>query len=746
MSRRPVKKGLKRRTHPMAKIVFLLSVFVALAVLVAISFPPSRAGLLVSMGGTLRNSLGLLAFILPPVAFILGSLAIGFSFAAGWLRTAFGVFLVLLFLAASATCLLARFLPSAAGLPGGVLVLRLVLALESLIGGVLAWLALFILFIASVAVLTGWDIGTDLESLFRRITARTARTRPAAVKTIEPIPGPIANPWVRPDAAPPRTEPEVKVLYHDTPRPAPPRDTAALETAKTEPVQKVPPKAAVPPEPGDREETAYSLPDMECLKMPVPGERTRQSAREIQERGATLVEKLGDFGIECRLENTVCAGPVLTRYELTPGLGVKVNRIVNMADDLALALAAKRIRILAPIPGKGTVGIEVPNKNPEMVYLREVLVSVGTERIPVALGKNAEGKPLVVDIADMPHLLIAGATGSGKSICIHSILTSILMTRTPNQVRLALVDPKMLELSIYEGVPHLWAPVVLNPQRAKALLERLVREMEDRYALLTRQGVRSIDEYNGNIRSAALADRAGRGTDDPSETPDTMPSIVAVIDELADLRMVLGNDIEQPIARLAQKARAVGVHLVVATQRPSVDVITGMIKANFPSRIAFNVKSKTDSRTILDMNGAEKLLGQGDMLFMPAGAPDPVRVHGSFVSSREIKELVAFWKAQPHMPYDYEPGDDEQNGSEVTGDLSLDDPLLEEARRVVVTYQRGSASLLQRRLKVGYTRAARLLEMLEQTGVVGPYCGSKAREVLQKPDSGTVLTDDEQEE
>ncbi|MFO7626397.1 MAG: DNA translocase FtsK [Candidatus Fermentibacteraceae bacterium] len=732
------------------KIAFLLSVFVSLAVLVAISFPPSRAGLLVALGRTLRDAVGLLAFLLPPVLFLLGALAIGFGFAIRWLRTTFGVFLTLFFLAASVTCVLARFHPSSAVFPGGILVLKLVVALEGLMGGVLTWLALFLLFTASVAVLTGWDIGTDLENLYRRMRTRPGRARPVALKTIEPIPEPPANPWVRQETVPVKTEPEVTVLYHDSPRPEPFRATAGDDDpVKTPPRQKlrVQTKAQiqVQPEPGEKDETAYALPDIECLKMPVPGERTRQSAREIQERGAILVEKLGDFGIECRLESTVCAGPVLTRYELTPGLGVKVNRIVNMADDLALALAAKRIRILAPIPGKGTVGIEVPNKNPEMVYLREVLVSVENERIPVALGKNAEGKPLVVDIADMPHLLIAGATGSGKSICIHSILTSILMTRTPSQVRLALVDPKMLELSIYEGVPHLWAPVVLNPQRAKALLDRLVREMEDRYALLTRQGVRSIDEYNGNIRSAFLADRAGRGNEDSSETPDTMPSIVAVIDELADLRMVLGNDIEQPIARLAQKARAVGIHLVVATQRPSVDVITGMIKANFPSRIAFNVKSKTDSRTILDMNGAEKLLGQGDMLFMPAGAPDPVRVHGSFVSSREIKELVVFWKAQPHMPYDYEPGDDEQNGSDVTGDLSLDDPLLEEARRVVVTYQRGSASLLQRRLKVGYTRAARLLEMLEQTGVVGPYCGSKAREVLQKPDSGPVLPDDEQE-
>ncbi len=742
MTGRPVKRNAPRQTHPVRVIVFFLSVFASLAVLVAISFPPERAGLLVTVGEAVRHRVGLLAFFAPVVLFLLGSLAMRFRFVPGWLRTTFGVFLTAFFLASSVTCILARFSPSGALFPGGTLVFRLVVILEGLIGGVLSWLALFMLFTASIAILARWEIGSDIEALFRRLKPAEKPPRAVAVRTAEPLPETGGSPWIRQETPPVVISPEVKVLYHDTPAPV----ETVVEHAEPVPARRVPPgRAAAPTDASEKDEAVYTLPDIECLKMPAPGERVRQSSREIQERGNILVEKLGDFGIECRLENTVCAGPVLTRYELSPGLGVKVNRIVNMADDLALALAAKRIRILAPIPGKGTVGIEVPNKNPEMVYLREVLVSVENERIPVALGKNAEGKPLVVDIANMPHLLIAGATGSGKSICIHSILTSVLMTRTPSQVRLVLVDPKMLELSIYEGVPHLWAPVVLNPQRAKALLDRLVREMEDRYALLTRQGVRSIDEYNGNIRSAALADRIGKPGEESPETPDTMPSIVAVIDELADLRMVLGNDIEQPIARLAQKARAVGIHLVVATQRPSVDVITGMIKANFPSRIAFNVKSKTDSRTILDMNGAEKLLGQGDMLFMPAGAPDPVRVHGSFVSSREIKELVAFWKAQPHMPYDYEPSDDEQDGGDVTGDLTLDDPLLEEARKVVVIYQRGSASLLQRRLKVGYTRAARLLEMLEQIGVVGPYCGSKAREVLQKADSALSLPDGEME-
>jgi S-DNA-T family DNA segregation ATPase FtsK/SpoIIIE len=734
MTGKAPKRKASRSPHPIRKVVFFLFMFLALVLLVSMTAPP--AGILTEVGVWLWSTLGIMGFSIPVLVFLMGALAMGMGFAHAAFGKAFSVIITAFFLSAALTAILARLFPGAATVPGGLLLLRLVVILEGLIGGVLTWIALFLLFTASITICTGWDIGGDLENLFRRLKPRIAPRKSIAF----PVTGtssstsgaPAVNPWVHPPVA--DETPQVNVVYHDAPRKEEDERSASGGEPSGKPSGSIPRSAARE----ERDETPYTLPDMDCLRKPAPGERTRQSQREIQDRGRTIVEKLGDFGIECVLENTVCAGPVLTRYELTPGPGVKVNRIVNMADDLAMALEAKGIRILAPIPGKGTVGIEVPNKNPEKVYLGEVLGSVAGERIPVALGKNAEGRPTVVDITGMPHLLIAGATGSGKSICIHTILSSILMTRTPIQVRLVLVDPKMLELSIYEGIPHLWAPVVLNPQRAKALLDRLVREMEDRYALLTRQGVRSIEEFNGVVRNASPADA--------DETPDIMPAIVAVIDELADLRMVLGNDIEQPIARLAQKARAVGIHLVVATQRPSVDVITGMIKANFPSRIAFNVKSKTDSRTILDMNGADKLLGQGDMLFLPAGAPDPLRVHGSFISTREIKELVDYWKKQPHMPFDYEPTDDEQDGGDITGELSLDDPLLEEARKVVVMHQRGSASLLQRRLKVGYTRAARLLEMLEQLGVVGPYCGSKAREVLQKAATLDDLPDDREEE
>jgi S-DNA-T family DNA segregation ATPase FtsK/SpoIIIE len=410
---------------------------------------------------------------------------------------------------------------------------------------------------------------------------------------------------------------------------------------------------------------------------------------------------------------------VLTRFELEPGPGVKVNRILGLADDLALAMRAKRVRILAPIPGRGVVGIEVPNAEPETVYLKEILDECDGKRIPIALGKRLGGDPFAADVCDMPHLLVAGATGSGKSVCLHSIISSILMTRNPREVRLALVDPKMLELSLYQEIPHLWSPVILQAGKATGLLEKLVEEMEDRYSKLTKEGARTIEEYNNEVKAGSEDER--------------MPYVVVIIDELADLMLVSGSEVEQPIARLAQMARAVGIHLIVATQRPSVDVITGVIKANFPSRIAFNVQSKTDSRTILDMNGAEKLLGKGDMLFLPAASPEPVRVHGSFLSTDEAQRLVAFWRDQPSMPYEYEPPDDDVPGRSAAGELKLDDPLLDDARKLVVQFQQGSVSFLQRRLRVGYSRAARLIDMLEQMGVVGPFQGSKARDVLIDP-------------
>ena len=359
--------------------------------------------------------------------------------------------------------------------------------------------------------------------------------------------------------------------------------------------------------------------------------------------------------------------------------------------------------------------------NPETVYLREILTKFNKEIIPVALGKNIEGHPYITDLTRMPHLLVAGATGSGKSVCIHAILSTILLTRSPYQVRLALIDPKMLELSAYEGVPHLWSPVVVQASKAKYLLNALVKEMEDRYAHLAGSKVRSIAEYNARFG--------------PDQTDEYLPYIVVVIDELADLMMVSAREIEPAVARLAQMARAVGIHLVVATQRPSVDVLTGVIKANFPSRIAFNVGSIVDSRTILDMKGAEKLLGKGDMLFVPAASPEPIRVHGSFISTAETTDLVKYWKEQPKLDFEYEPPDDENGNLYDPGELDFDDPILDEVKRVIIAQQRASVSMVQRKFRVGYARAGKLIDMLERMGVVGPFVGSKPRQVLVKPQS-----------
>jgi S-DNA-T family DNA segregation ATPase FtsK/SpoIIIE len=398
---------------------------------------------------------------------------------------------------------------------------------------------------------------------------------------------------------------------------------------------------------------------------------------------------------------------------------VKVNQILQRQDDLALSLKAQRIRIVAPIPGKAAVGIEIPNRKKAIVSFREIVESKGfqsaSEGLPFALGKDVAGEPFTTSLEKMPHVLIAGATGSGKSVCINTLIMSLLMKRTPAELRFIMIDPKMLELTPYNGIPHLRMPVVTDPKKAAQALRYCVKEMERRYQTLAKQGARNIEAYN----------RLGLN---PAEHEDPkLPYLVVVVDELADLMALLPTEIEEPIGRLAQMARAVGIHLILATQRPSVDVITGVIKANFPSRIAFQVASRTDSRVILDMNGAESLLGHGDSLFLPAGKPEPYRIHGSYVSGEEIERVVSFLK--------------EQGGPVVADDSALeqvraleesesDDELLEEAMRIVVLHRQASTSMLQRRLKVGYSRAARLLDDLEARGVVGPSEGAKGREVL----------------
>jgi S-DNA-T family DNA segregation ATPase FtsK/SpoIIIE len=471
----------------------------------------------------------------------------------------------------------------------------------------------------------------------------------------------------------------------------------------------------------------YRLPPLSLLHSP-PKEDKGQDEKELFANAEILESKLADFDVEGKVVQ-VSPGPVITRYEVKPAPGVKVNRFVNLADDLALAMRAQRIRVVAPIPGKDAVGIEIPNRKPSVVYIREMLNSAqfqqSSSKLSIALGKTIAGEPYCTDLARMPHLLIAGATGSGKSVCIHSIIASILFQATPEEVRFLLIDPKMLELTVFNNIPHLFTPVVVEPKEAVKVLRWAVTEMERRYQVLAKAAVRNIDAYNA---------KRGKGLPLPgtesAQGAERLPYIVIIVDELADLMLTVSNEIEDTIGRLAQMARAVGIHLVLATQRPSVDVITGVIKANFPTRIAFQVASKTDSRTILDMNGAEKLLGRGDMLFLPPGRPEAVRLHGAFISAEETESLASFLAGQGVSAEHLE--DLEEHVATATLAAEKDD-LFDEALRLVVRHQQGSVSLLQRRLKIGYARAGRLMDQLEAAGIVGPFDGSKARQVLVDP-------------
>ncbi|HUF89535.1 MAG TPA: DNA translocase FtsK 4TM domain-containing protein [Gemmatimonadota bacterium] len=459
---------------------------------------------------------------------------------------------------------------------------------------------------------------------------------------------------------------------------------------------------------------------------------TGQSAEDLEALGRVLIEKLRSFHVEGEVV-AIHSGPVLTQYEVKPAPGVKVNQIANLADDLALAMRAQRIRIVAPIPGKGAVGIEVPNPRARVVTMREVLESPAWGgfggKLPLALGHEIAGAPVVTDLTRMPHLLIAGATGSGKSVCINAIVTSLLYRYGPDAVRFIMIDPKMLELVVYNGIPHLLHPVVVEHKESAKALKWTVAEMERRYRLLAANGIRSVADFNARVKAGdELAGAAEAG-----ETLRPLPYIVVLIDELADLMLTVQQEIEEPLARLAQMARAVGIHLVLATQRPSVNVITGVIKANFPSRLSFQVSSKIDSRTVLDMNGAEQLLGNGDMLFLPADRAEPIRIQGAFLSSEETSRVVA-WLREAGERLNAEevapPVDIIAEASELEfAALDERDELFFTAARVVVDHDQGSTSLLQRRLRVGYSRAARILDQLEQAGIVGPPDGTKPREV-----------------
>jgi len=546
----------------------------------------------------------------------------------------------------------------------------------------------------------------------------------------------------------------------------PPKQKAALTEAPpaepntTFPVSRFPKERKQKPPPAPRLVTVPAgvlIPPIDLLN-PAPPEDGDAGLAQIEQMGQKLIETLQTFRVEGAIAGRT-VGPVVTQYEVAPGPGVKVGRIAALADDLALAMRAPSLRIVAPIPGKAAVGIEVPNPMPRMVHVRELIEGVeyhrGTRALPIALGKNLEGDPVVADLAKMPHLLIAGVTGSGKSVCINTVITSLIYTHPPEKLKLLMIDPKMVELSMYAALPHLGLPVVTNHHKAASVLKWAVWEMERRYRLLHANHARNIADFNRKVEEKkplkgpreTLATQAGIQKELPLDgeySDGIVPYIVLIVDELADLMLTVQGEIETPLATLAQKARAIGIHLVLATQRPSVNVITGLIKANFPCRVAFRVSAKVDSRTILDQNGAETLLGNGDMLFLPPGKSELLRVQGAFISTDETEKLMEWYKKHaPQVAAQAGPSIGEQvtaleerekageegggSGESGAGDR---DSMFRQAAEVCIQNQLGSTSLLQRRMSIGYGRAARIIDQLELAGILGPANGSKPRDVL----------------
>lgn len=548
-----------------------------------------------------------------------------------------------------------------------------------------------------------------LRSSFLRLWssagARASRKRPAVLKPL-PQRTTLLNKKAEPlkKQERPAKPAAPAVIIHKKPEPAgaKPQSPKVVRVIKEKPM-------------GGIEKREYTLPPMSLLNTS-PAAAERGVAQDLQNSSKVLEETLGDFGLEVRVVK-IEQGPVITRYELEPAPGLKISKISGLSDNISLAMKAQSVRIVAPIPGKGTVGVEVPNSKSTMVYLREVLESkeyqdASDDKLTMALGKDISGHPVLADLSDMPHLLIAGATGSGKTVCVNSIIASMLFNASPDELKFLMVDPKMVELSIYNKIPHLLAPVVTDAKKVSAALGWIVEEMENRYKLFADTGSRNIAIYNKKM---------------VQKKTDKIPYIVVIIDELADLMVVSQQEIENAITRLAQLSRAVGIHIILATQRPSVDVITGVIKANFPARISFKVASKVDSRTVLDINGADKLLGKGDMLFIEPGASKPVRAQGSLVSDEEIERIVNYVKDQREPEYDIDITKQQKKSKFKSFEK---DEVYEEAVKLVIQSRQASVSMLQRRLGVGYTRAARLVDMMEDEGIVGPYAGSKPRDIL----------------
>lgn len=541
---------------------------------------------------------------------------------------------------------------------------------------------------------------------------RAAKQKEGEESRVERTRKPLAEPHVQ------EPEPRAERRKRKKKEPAPEPQKSATKVEK-DAAQKKPPAPVHKPTEG-----GYEVPTAALLDE-VPVNRSRISKETLQENAKLLEGALDNFGVACEVVE-VSPGPVVTRYEVEPALGVKVNRIAALADDLARVMSAQGIRIQAPVPGKSVVGVEIANQERETVYLREVIedevFSRSDSKLIMALGKTISGEPCAADLAKMPHLLVAGATGAGKSVCLNSLICSILFKSTPEEVRFIMVDPKVVELMMYNDIPHLLVPVITEPKKAAEALKWAVAEMEDRYQKLAKLGVRNLSDYN-----AKLARVQAEAKEDGVEPEKPLAYIVIVIDEFADLMLTAPADVETSLMGLAQKSRAVGIHIILATQRPSVNVITGVIKANFPSRIAFQVASKTDSRTILDLNGAERLLGMGDMLFLPSGQGEPIRVHGAFISGEETERLVEALKESEYEAEEVAVFSEQADINAVSAER---DDLFDDAVRLVCEHQQASTSFLQRRLKVGYSRAARLMDELEEAGIVGPIVGAKPRKIL----------------
>jgi S-DNA-T family DNA segregation ATPase FtsK/SpoIIIE len=548
---------------------------------------------------------------------------------------------------------------------------------------------------------------------------------PPEIKLPAPPPDSASAPRAEPPKPPRRREdepPNVAPGFGSMKSFAPPKPPKVTMPSPPLPLSDPEPTSKAPAE---RRKGEYTLPPAALLD-PARTER-KIDERELMDGARLLEEKCREFSVEGAVVQ-IHPGPVVTTFEFKPDAGVKYSKITGLADDLCLAMQAESV-LIDRIPGKSTVGIQIPNRTREQISLRELLESDlyrrSTSKLTIALGKTIHGEPFVADLAAMPHLLIAGSTGAGKSVGINGMLTSILYRATPEDVRMIMIDPKRLELGMYEDIPHLLTPVVVDPKQAANALRWAVREMEERYKTLAAEGVRNIEQYNRNIQQA-LAEK--RTPPEGGELPRPLPFIVVIIDELADLMMVASNEVEESIARLAQMARAVGIHLILATQRPSVDVITGLIKANLPSRISFRVSSKIDSRTILDGNGAEQLLGRGDMLFLPPASSRCIRLHGPYISEQESARLASFLRKQGKPTYDETITAEEKTAAEAV-EMDKDD-LYDEAARIVVQSGQASISYLQRRLRIGFSRAARLVDMMEMEGLVSPAAGGKPREVL----------------